>query len=160
MTEGVGGKLVPKTDSEGNDIYLGYFSRYEDITVQAVWKANTYDIVLKPYDSEMNYYSKFNEVSDINIGSLTVGEEIKGIANWPTRDKGSEWFAYNPGIVGEITDDQKRYLLGFTFDPLDPGDTTPQSPGYVIYGNYSVYITTLLIDDYEDDDSDDEHNAL
>lgn len=155
MTEGVGGKLVPKTDSEGNDIYLGYFSRYEDITVQAVWKANTYDIVLKPYDSEMNYYSKFNEVSDINIGSLTVGEEIKGIANWPTRDKGSEWFAYNPGIVGEITDDQKRYLLGFTFDPLDPGDTTPQSPGYVIYGNYSVYITTLLIDDYEDDDSDD-----
>ena len=156
MTVDVGGALVPKTDAQGQELYLGYFPQYGDVTVQAVWEANTYQILLKPYDPSMQYESRFHEVSPISVGTLTVGQEITGLPSWPTREAGSAWYAYNADIDDAVSDEQKRYLLGFTFDPLDPGNTQPDDPeGYAVYRNYSVYITTLLTDDYEDDDSDD-----
>lgn len=160
MTDHGNGTLTPKKDAGGNDVYIGYFPQYEDVIVQAVWEANTYTVNLHPYDQNKGsefYHADFHVNDSINGVSLTVGKEITDIVNWPLRTDGSEWFAYNTGLnVNELQLQEKRFLLGFTFDPLDPGSTDPNNaPGYTAYGKYSVAVSQLLTDDYLDADSDD-----
>lgn len=134
----------------GEQEYIGYLPQYEDIIVQAVWNANTYDVVLNPYDKQLKdndqYYSAFSHITPVTV-SLTVGKEITDINNWPNRSTSSAWFAYNPsdanGDISKLIENQKRFLLGFTFDPIRPGETIENSTGYETYQKYASYVTVL-----------------
>jgi len=44
-----------------------------------------------------------------------------------------------------LDENNKRYLLGFTFDPLDPGSSdSTNTEGYAIYKNYAEAVTILI----------------
>ena len=119
-------------DENGNEYKS--FPRYEKITVEARWEENTYKINLNPYDSNKEYTNIEFSNSDILTATVTVGDEIDGglVINWPNRfPLNSTWYAYDNRYA--LTENNKRYLLGFTFDSLDPGST-----------QYAASITKLL----------------
>jgi len=126
--------------------------RFEDITIYASWHANSYYLDLYSYDydsanaadeaSRLYKYNKFNmpETSsshtladnDDRLIKVTTGEEIDagtktdGTDKWPSRN--GEWYAYNNDVDhATIQEKDKRFLLGFTFVPLDPGSSKDPS---------------------------------
>ncbi|MBQ8566686.1 MAG: InlB B-repeat-containing protein [Clostridia bacterium] len=150
MEEIGGGVLQPKKE-EGNDVYIGCFPRYKDVIVQAVWEANTYNINLNPYDvNNKSPYAEFSHgVDDIVPVTLTVGMEIEGLdALWPSRETEAldPWFAYDATKdKNALADNDKRYLLGFTFDALDPGvNDDANTDGFAVYHKYSEDVTDLI----------------
>lgn len=135
-------------DEFGNEIKT--FPRYNDVTVNAKWVANTYELILNSYDKnhDSTKYQHTSFVDDYNTGdapiaTVTVGNEIEGtyVINWPSRDTTSTWYAYNKNFSGTLTDDSKRFLLGFTFDALDPGAS--EGDGRTLYEKYAAQITNL-----------------
>lgn len=125
------------------------FPRYNDLTLYAKWQANTYNLILNSKDSNYNYqYTSFyDDYGDgkVPVATVTVGNVIEGnfVINWPSRDTSNTnaWYAYNSDLTGNITEDNKRFLLGFTFDPLNPGST--DGAGRDLYEIYANQITNL-----------------
>ncbi len=131
--------------------------QYKDAELYAAWQPNTYHINLNALDTGMEYkYTNFeyqyqSDGSVPNV-TLTVGMEIKSdtetaneedveISEWPERNT---WYAHDKGD-SEILESEKRYLLGFTFAPLDPGSR--EGEGKSIYQIYAAYVTSLINDD-------------
>lgn len=134
------GSLTPLKDGE-NDVFAGSFPLYHDLIVEAVWTANTYTVVLNPYDKNTTYsYTSFNQSTSVEV-TLNVSEEITDVTLWPNRDDETAWFAYDKNDTSP-EDAKKRFLLGFTFDPLDPGSTA--GAGYNVYLQYAEAVTKLL----------------
>ncbi|MCD8364426.1 MAG: InlB B-repeat-containing protein [Clostridiales bacterium] len=149
--------------------------QYEDITVYASWHANTYTLVLNAYDTDVrtaeskykytDFYNTYlmqdntsltaNE--DAPTATVTVGELISkeitdqtkvSVTDWPERTNASDnWYAYNKDS-SLLEDSGKRYLLGFTFAPLDPGTSnSTETDGYNIYTSYASDVTKLINED-------------
>lgn len=126
-----------------NEKEVGTTPRFRNVTLKAKWTANSYSLTLNSLTTNDSSYSKFHTAADkIENISVKIGEEIDA-ANWPSRN--GEWYAYDKDLLEtNITDDQKRYLLGFTFEKLDPGTTRQSdSDGYRVYQNYAKTITNL-----------------
>lgn len=125
-----------------NNKEVGTTPRFKDVNLKASWEANTYSLTLNSLSNGDSSYSDFHTGEQTSIASIpvTVGEEIN-VANWPSRN--GDWYAYNKTNASP-EDNQKRYLLGFTFQRLDPG-TTEQSDteGYNVYQNYAQTVTNL-----------------
>ena len=134
------GSLTPLKDGE-NDVFAGSFPLYHDLIVEAVWTANTYTVVLNPYDNTSVYpYTSFNQSAPVEV-TLDVSKEITDITLWPNRGDETAWYAYDKNNTSP-EDAKKRFLLGFTFDPLDPGSTA--GAGYNVYLQYAEDVTKLL----------------
>ncbi|MDO5389703.1 MAG: InlB B-repeat-containing protein [Eubacteriales bacterium] len=128
-----------------NGIYVGTTPRFADVKLTAVWAENTYSLQLCKSDTEGSTYSDFHAGSPNSPATVTgvkVGEEINVSADlWPSRN--GEWYACNKGATSP-GDNDKRYLLGFTFAALDPGKTGDTSgPGYDVYINYAKSVIAL-----------------
>jgi len=81
VTENGDGTLTP-VKKDGNDVYIGFFPQYEDITVEAVWEENEYFLTLKPKSDSMTYaYTDFNASGDVVVSGIKVSSEIKDIPN-------------------------------------------------------------------------------
>lgn len=131
---------------------------YSDISVTAEWKANTYTLKLYPrnpdktdYISAFHYGESYGE-NGITIPNVVVGQEITAEAfpTWPGRGGEDPWYAYDKPDEGApaIQEGDKRFLLGFTFDSLDPGDTRQEkAAGYKKYLEYAAAVTRLLNND-------------
>ena len=149
MEDSGGGVLTPSKNGD-DDVYIGYVPRYTDAIVRAVWTPNTYKITLNPYDTDMSYpHTAFSDGAPIEL-DLIVGKEIADFDSiWPSRETGNPnaWFAYDKSVadISDVQDNDRRYLLGFTFDPLDPGvNDKANTEGYDIYHRYSEDITNLI----------------
>ncbi len=114
-----------------------YYSapRFENIEVYDQWSANTYNLKIYGLDASEyaetghgDYTSVFSAdaVSSSGFGdsvrsgyplSVTVGSSIPA-NSFPAREGSDLWYAINDLALG---DNYKRYLLGITFVPLDPG---------------------------------------
>jgi len=139
--------------------FLGWFDReqevqkvpaYEDVTVTAKWQANTYTLELYALDEskEADYYDTdfvYGYTNQVPTATVVVGEEIGSgingveISSWPSRGDANPWYAYNQGDAQSA----KRYLLGFTFDSLNPGHTEDGHAGYEAYVKYQGYVNLL-----------------
>ncbi len=113
---------------------------YAHMEVYAAWSANTYTLKLNPKKVDMSYdYTSFSH-SDVKTATVTVGELITGdgVSEWPdrTNESGNWYVVNNSGNEGN-----RRYLLGFTFDALDPGGT--QEAAKEIYKEYALMVTFL-----------------
>lgn len=137
-------------DENGN--FVQTLPAYEDVELQAYWKANSYKLILNAQDAVGSQYSKIiaeNPAPDPNhMVSVTVGEVIDGTVpesdaanNWPNRV--DSWYAVaNSDQEAALN---KRNVLGFTFDFLDPGAPGELgSPEYLVYNRYASDITTLI----------------
>lgn len=132
---------------DNNKNFVGTVPEYSDIELWAVWTANQYTLTL--YAGKEGY-SDLNEDMLHPVGSqatVVVGEKIAenitdvDVSQWPNRD---EWYAVSHT---DATDD-KRFLLGFTFDALDPG--APDGEGTDAQIQYNIYasaVTTLINND-------------
>lgn len=133
-------------DENGVEYYT--IPKYENVAVTAKWTPNTYTLNLHSGTNAESVYADYNPTGENKTGiTVKVGQEVSAdvagvnVTNWPAR---SDWYAYNEGV--EPTDENaKRYLLGFTFDMLDPGNTdTANTAGYAVYNQYAEDITELL----------------
>ncbi len=152
-------------DAEGNEVFTTPAD--DDITVCAKWTPNTYFIDLHAYDveaykaGEYNNSSFSNDYLDANgeplpgkytpKATLTVDSQITENSEtdtvvtiyWPHRDTNG-WYAYSPvdvGSNGEVSESDRRYLLGFTFAPLDPGCRKTNDNTYLMY---AAAVTDLM----------------
>ena len=134
----------------GDDFFPASFSgavgtvpEYEDITLYASWKPNAYSLTLYAGTSEYSEM-KQNQVAAGQTVSLRIEDEVKGTyitesdIHWPAR---SDWYAQTKS---NSDDNTKRYLLGFTFDELEPGDSQEDSAGYAAYLKYAAAVTQLI----------------
>ncbi|MCD8078510.1 MAG: InlB B-repeat-containing protein [Lachnospiraceae bacterium] len=119
---------------------------YSDITVTAGWTANSYSLNLYAYEEgENDTFNSFTYGGTQPVtGYVTVGKEIteSNAGSWPDR---SDWYAAsNSATSGD--DDAKRYLLGFTFDAFEPGDSLAEegTDGYTAYNAYGTKVTELV----------------
>ena len=127
---------------------VGTVPEYQDITLYASWKPNEYSLTLHAGTSRYSEMKQDNVASGQTI-PLRISDEVNGtyIADtekdlrWP---KHSDWYAYSKGSSDE---NAKRYLLGFTFDELDPGDSQEDSEGYDAYISYASKVTQLIQQD-------------
>lgn len=133
-------------DENGVEYYT--IPKYENVAVTAKWTPNTYTLNLHSGTNAESVYADYNPTGENKTGiTVKVGQEVSAdvagvnVTNWPAR---SDWYAYNEGE--DPTDENaKRYLLGFTFDMLDPGNTdTANTAGYAVYNQYAEDITELL----------------
>ncbi len=139
---------------------------YEDITVYAAWHANSYSLQLNARAAERSYpYTKFHNdyltadgaaaagnapIVNVVVGqSLTNGGSVN-VDNWPERNANNDdlWYAYNSELNGASLNEQnKRFLLGFSFAPFDPGTSeTTNTAGRTQYEKYAAYVTNLIND--------------
>ncbi len=145
----IGGGVLQPVQNNGNDVYIGCFPRYEDIIVQAVWEANQYTVNLNPYKNDKAYeYSKFSHSEKVTV-PLIVGKQIENLDTlWPSRETeaADPWYAYDATKdPNSMADNDKRYLLGFTFDALDPGvNNDTNTDGFAVYRQYSEDVTNLI----------------
>ena len=123
---------------------VGTTPRFNDISLYAGWKANSYTVNINNKDSNKTYnYTAFNDVSPAKGINVTVGQEIND-SKWPGRS--GNWYAYNSNAGSSITENAKRYFLGATFAPLDPGSTVSGAGGYDEYINYAQAVTSMIND--------------
>ena len=133
-------------DQNGNvtDKTCGSAPRFEDLTVRAKWQANSYLLKLNGYDSTFanDYESDFNDVAKLGqetLVTVTVDQEIN-TDKWPARDGNDAWYAHNTSAdTGQ--ENARRYLLGFTFAPMDPGTAGLTAPSK--YHDYADAVTNM-----------------
>ena len=115
---------------------LDHYELEQEKTLYAAWLPNTYNVDLTVPRSQ---YSDFTpETGDFERVTVTVGEPVEG-EDWPDR---KDWYAYNKD--GDNLEASRRYLLGFTFEELDPGSTSDSDPaGLETYRKYSQDITNI-----------------
>jgi len=119
----------------------GTMARYPSSTaidLYAAWAPNTYTVTLKE-PKEQTTYSQYSGANAVTA-AVTVGDEIS-VTAWPEQGNAA-WYAYNKD-EGSSAEAQRRYLLGFTFDQLDPGDSRQGSSGYATYQTYAKTITGI-----------------
>lgn len=132
-------------DAEGN--YVGTMPIYSDIEVWAQWSANTYTVTLK--EGKEEHSTLVRDPDEDQVVKLKVGEKIATgasgveITNWPDRD---DWYAYTKyKAADEIQLRDHRYILGFTFDRLEPGAPGAQNTAYqMAYYIYANSVVTLI----------------
>ncbi len=139
---------------------------YEDITVYAAWHANSYSLQLNAKDADYSYqYTKFHNdylitdgaaaagtapIVNVAVGQSLTTDGTVNVTAWPERNDDNEnlWYAYNSELDGTSLDEQsKRFLLGFSFAPFDPGTSeTTNTTGRKQYEKYAAYVTNLIND--------------
>lgn len=124
---------------------VGTVPEYSDIELWAVWTANTYILTLKTGIEEDSILHESAVYPENQTVQVVVDQEIanNGIAGvnvdkWPNRE---DWYAISPDKHEEK---DKRYLLGFTFDPLEPGAPDTNETAQMHYRVYASAVTTLL----------------
>lgn len=123
---------------------VGTVPEYEDIKLYASWKPNKYSLTLNAGESQYSEMVQSADVKDGQTVSLKIADEVKGTyitdneIHWP---KHSDWYTQTKGSTD---DNAKRYLIGFTFDDLDPGDSQQDSKGYATYTAYAEKVTQLI----------------
>ena len=143
-------------DKSGNSVNAVPKYPQEDIELWAQWSPNSYTLDLYEKGSKESKYSEFyvregktpgfpTEEKPLRV-SVTVGEEIgmKGeeldgsfADSWPNRDV---WYAVKKG-----SEENQRYLLGFTFDWLEPGAPGEEdSEEDKTYKLYASNVTALI----------------
>lgn len=129
-------------DENGNEIKTT--PKYKDVSLKAQWSANTYTLQLNATTNELRDTRVYGHVDSDSNPKVTVSVEGKiegtGVADWPSRsEEGSDWYVKNKN------DDkaENRYLLGYTFDALDPGDTREGNADYDVYKEYGAYVNLL-----------------
>lgn len=135
--------------TSGNDFFpenysgaVGTVPEYQDITLYASWKANVYDLKLNAGTSAYSTMVQ-DKVTEGQAVSLQVAGEVRGVnitepeIRWPAR---SDWYTY---AGADEDENAKRYLLGFTFDELEPGDSQEGSEGFAAYTAYASIVTRL-----------------
>ena len=136
------------TRSDGQGATLGAVPQYEDITVYAQWRANKYTLNLNEGTSS---YSKIEAPDGPKTVTVVVGEEIKtddsvgiNVDDWPARSGNDAWYAYDK-TVGNIEENDKRFLLGFTFDSFEPGALGNENKvAQTAYYKYANQVMSLL----------------
>ena len=123
-----------------------------DIHLYAAWNANRYQFVLyepvKDHPTYNDYYDGYGwNRDDGKVGekSVTVDTVIKYSTNpivaWPAHE---DMYALSKNSSDSNTDANRRYMLGFTFDPLDPGDAQKGSEGYSTYQDYAEVVNHII----------------
>lgn len=134
------------TEADGNGSYVGSLPAYKDIALYAIWTPNSYSLNLHKGDSQYSdLLSKSGAPGSSSTITVKVGETIADSTNWPNRD---QWYVTAKAELVNAKNDE-RYLLGFTFDKLEPGapsndpnDTT--STHSIEYRNYAAFVTKLI----------------
>jgi len=141
------------TKEDGTGEWIATLPKYQDVEVYAQWSANEYSLILRPEGvtpEESKYSNYVNTVSGTAYPSVsvTVGQEIIAdkVIGWPDRSGDNAWYAYNSNIAQSgLTENQKRFILGFSFDWQNPGSTDQSvAAGYSIYQNYGVIVNKLI----------------
>lgn len=132
------GSAVASGDYSGAKGTMARYPSSTDIHLYAAWTPNTYTVTLKE-PKDQTTYSQYSGANDVTA-AVTVGEDISAAA-WPEQGNAS-WYAYNKD-EGSSSEEHRRYLLGFTFDQLDPGDSRQDSGGYATYQTYARTITGI-----------------
>lgn len=144
------------TKPDGSGEYVGTLPAYNDIHLYAQWSKNTYTLVLNRGESSYSDLLGQPCGADLKV-TVTVGELIDGTQqndiskaiaeNWSDRDD-QGWYAIAKNTLENVKQD-RRFILGFTFDKLEPGapsndvnDTT--SDHSVAYRNYAANVTNLI----------------
>ena len=134
---------------------VGTLPKYEDIKVTAKWATNEYFVNLHPVLPEQEYSKEYEvrEGGDVLLRNnrterkirVSIGEPINSttagatFANWPGRE---DWYAKADNST------EKRYLLGFTFNKLNPGaQGEPGSPEQNAYEAYAGRVIMLQNND-------------
>lgn len=140
------------TNEDGTGDWYGTLPAYKDIILYAQWEENSYTLILNMGESKYSDLKGRNN-SPVSGGEVKVkvGEDIDGVKNaeiaqnWPDRD---EWYAIAKEGLANANQEQ-RFILGFTFDPLEPGapstianDTVSEHA--IAYRRYASYITYLI----------------
>ena len=126
-------------ENSSKETSVGMTPRFENVTLYAAWKPNTYTLDLKNKDESTNYqYTDFSSVSETDnyFVQVTTGQAI-GSGSWPSRERKKTWYIHDK----KLAETGKRYFLGVTFAALDPGAST--GDGKTVYENYAKAITAL-----------------
>ncbi|MBE5803140.1 MAG: CHAP domain-containing protein [Clostridiales bacterium] len=112
-----------------------------EVDLYAAWAPNSYTVNLQA-PADMDAYSGYSTGSQTLQAHVTVGQSVSDAA-WPGRAD-ENWYAYNRAEGDGGDDKLRRYLLGYTFDQLDPGDSRQGENGYDVYLEYARTITKVI----------------
>ena len=134
------------TEKNGTGTWFGCGPRFKSIDVYAQWQGNQYTLSYsnKNSDGYSYSYTGFYAQTETKNVSVTVGEPVYS-SGWPARDgtvSDGAWYVNNSGGDTETT---RRYLLGITFAPLDPGSSADASgsTGNNLYSRYGDTVSKI-----------------